>query len=95
MSECPKCQTPCESEDRFCGQCGERLAMPELSAEGGRTQKALSLSDVHYNLGMVYYKKGEYHKALEYWERGMRQDPGNPFLQKCIAEVREKLQNPG
>jgi tetratricopeptide (TPR) repeat protein len=94
MPECPKCQTPCGPEDRFCSQCGERLAVPELSG-GGRTQKALSLSEVHYNLGMVYYKKGEYRKALEYWEKGLGQDPGNAFLQKCIAEAREKLQEPG
>jgi len=68
------------------------VAAPEFREEEGRTQKALSLSDVHYNLGMVYYKKGEYRKALEYWEKGIRQDPDNVFLQKCIAEAKEKMQ---
>lgn len=92
MSECPKCQTTSEPGDRFCSQCGERLAAPEFREEGGLTQKALSLADVQYNLGMVYFKKGEYHKALEYWEKGLRQDPGNEVLQKCIAEAKEKIQ---
>lgn len=91
MAQCPKCQTPSEPDDRFCSQCGERLALPEFSEAEGLTQKALSLSDVHYNLGMVYLKKGEYSKALEYWEKGIRQDPGNEFLQKCIADIKEKM----
>jgi tetratricopeptide (TPR) repeat protein len=95
MSECPNCQAPCEPDDRFCSQCGERLSEPEFEEKEGLTQKSLSLAQVHYNLGMVYYKKGEYRKALQCWEKGLQQDPANTFLQKCIAELKEKLQTGG
>lgn len=90
MSECPSCKTPCEEGDRFCNQCGGRIETTE-DPGGGHTQKALSLSDVQYNLGVVYYKKGELAKALECWEKGLRQTPDNAFLQERIVELKEEI----
>ena len=58
---------------------------------GARTQKALDLADVHYNLGLVYLKKGQYREAVETWEKALARDPGNQMLQERIAEVRERL----
>lgn len=91
MSECPNCQTPYAPGDRFCNQCGQRLLEPEAAPGGGHTQRSLSLADVHYNLGLVYFKKEEYRKALEAWERGLRQDPDNAFLKERVAEVKALL----
>lgn len=87
MSECPNCQTPYAPGDRFCNQCGQRLVEADPDQGGGLTQRSLSLADVHYNLGQVYFKKKEYRKAIEAWERGLRQDPDNAFLKERIAEA--------
>jgi len=55
--------------------------------DSGRTQKSLNLVDVHYNLGLVYFDKGQYQKALEIWERTLARDPDNGILQERIAEA--------
>jgi pSer/pThr/pTyr-binding forkhead associated (FHA) protein len=34
-----------------------------------KTKMALNLPDVRFNLGLVYFKKGEYSRAIETWER--------------------------
>lgn len=47
---------------------------------------------MQYSLGLVYYKKGDYGKALEAWERGLQQDPDNTFLKERIAEVGKRLE---
>ncbi len=94
MSQCPKCSTPREAGDRFCGKCGERLVEAESGDDAALTQQSLRLSDVHYNLGMVYYKKGDYAKALEAWEKGIGQDPDNAVLKQSIQDVQQKLASP-
>jgi tetratricopeptide (TPR) repeat protein len=58
---------------------------------GARTQKALNLVDVHYNLGLVYYKKGQYREALEIWEKALGRDPGNVALEERITEAKARL----
>ena len=95
MPECPNCKTPYSSEDRYCNQCGTRLNHAEFMESGALTQKSLSLVDVHYNLGLVYFKKGQYQEALETWEKGLTKDPGNEVLQERIAEVKARLEENG
>lgn len=90
MHECPHCRTPCDLEDQFCNQCGAHLKELETLGQG-QTRKALSLSDVQYNLGLVYYKKGEYDKALQCWEKGLRQSPDSTFLQERVAELKREM----
>ena len=92
MPECPHCETPYESGDRYCGQCGTRLITPKFMNSGAQTQKSLSLADVHYNLGLVYFKKGRYQEALETWDKALEKDPANTLLQKRIAEAKARLQ---
>ena len=91
MPECPNCQTPYNPDDRYCNQCGERLDQEEFLDSGARTQKALDLVDVHYNLGLVYFKKDQHRQALETWEKALARDPGNQMLKERIAEVKERL----
>ena len=95
MPECQNCKTPYSSEDRYCNQCGARLIEPEFMDSGARTQKSLSLIDVHYNLGLVYFKKGKFQEALEVWEKALSREPGNEMLQERIAEVKARLQKAG
>lgn len=91
MPECPNCKTPYSPHDRYCNQCGTRLAKVEFMDSGARTQKSLDLVDVYYNLGLVYFKKGQCQKALETWEKALGLDPGNGVLQERIAEARARL----
>lgn len=95
MSECPNCKAPCSAQDRYCNQCGTRLTKVELAESGARTQKAVDLVDVYYNLGMVYFKQGQYPKALEIWERTLARDPHNGILQERIAEVQTLIRAGG
>lgn len=91
MTTCPKCKAAADDGDRFCNQCGARLEESSADEAAGQTQKSLKLSDVHYNLGLVYYKKEEFDKALEAWERGLQQDPDNPFLRKSVDDLKARL----
>jgi len=56
-----------------------------------RTQKSLSLTEVRYNLGLVYYKKGQYRESLQICEKALEQDPDNSLLKELIAEVKARL----
>jgi Tfp pilus assembly protein PilF len=60
-------------------------------ASSARTQKSLNLVDVRYNLGVVYFKKGQYLEALATWEKALEKDPDNPELRERIAEVRRRI----
>ena len=93
MPQCPRCKTVCEPDDRYCNQCGIRLVGDEFVDSGARTQKSLDLVDVHYNLGLVYFKKGKYREALETWEKGLTRAPGNEALQERIREVKQKMED--
>lgn len=94
MSECPNCKTPHAVDDRYCGQCGHRLSVSDFTESGARTQKSLDLVDVHYNLGLVYFKQGEIDQALATWRKALATDPGNESLLERIAEA-EAVQEKG
>lgn len=36
MCECPKCGAECESEDKFCCECGAKLPAPAKAMAGAR-----------------------------------------------------------
>ena len=91
MPECPQCKAPCEAGDRYCNQCGLRLVDDEFMPSGARTQKSLDLVDVHYNLGLVYFKKGRYEEALKTWRKGLVRDPGNEILKARVSEALKKM----
>ena len=92
MPECPNCKTPHDADDRYCGQCGTRLAADEFTESGAQTRKSLNLVDVRYNLGLVYFKQGQYAEALATWQKALEADPANEALQTRIAEVGEAME---
>ncbi len=94
MLECPNCDTPCKPEDYYCPQCGTRLPGGESAGGGMPTMKSLDLVEVYYTLGLIYFRKGEYEKALETWRMALERDPGNQALQARIAEMRTRLPEP-
>lgn len=91
MPECPSCKTPHQPDDRYCNQCGKRLEREEVMESGALTQKSLDLVDVHFNLGLVYFKKGDFNQAIATWQKALERDPGNELLQEHIDEAKAKL----
>ena len=94
MAECPHCKTPYaeEASHNYCNECGRRLGGTLVMDSGARTQKAMDLIDVHYNLGLVYYKKGQYREALATWEKALARDPDNEMLKEKLEEVKGRLE---
>ena len=91
MPECPECSTPHQDGDRYCHHCGHRLVSAQSMASGARTRKSLDLVDVHFNLGLVYFKKGQYSQALQTWQKALARDPGNELLEQHIARAAASL----
>lgn len=89
--KCPKCQKEVYPEDLFCGNCGFNLSVQEHKVVG--TQVDLKLSDIRFNLGMVYLKKGEYAKAIDTFEKILKEEPDNLQIMEMLKQAREALNN--
>jgi tetratricopeptide (TPR) repeat protein len=48
--------------------------------------------DMHFNLGAIYYRSGEYEKALYCYTRVLQLDPENPYAQKYINSLNRLIQ---
>jgi cytochrome c-type biogenesis protein CcmH/NrfG len=42
---------------------------------------------VLYNLGVVYFYQGKLKEARDAWEKALKIKPGDPLLQKALAEL--------
>ncbi len=89
MSVCSHCGANHEAEDRYCSQCGKQLS-PFNIPGAMTTQKALDISDVRYRLGMVYFRKGLYPRALEIWEKILQDRPGDKDLAALVQDARSR-----
>jgi len=89
MSNCPQCGASREPEDRYCAQCGQRL-LPFSATGAMNTQKALDIAEVQYKLGMVYFKKEDYLRAVEVWERVLKERPDDRELGMLIQDARSR-----
>ena len=93
MSKCPRCNTLCRPEDRYCGKCGEYLGNRSSDRDGLRTQKSIEVSDIRHKLGVVYFKKGQYAKAVEIWRKVLQDAPDNlevkTFIEKAEQAMKE------
>lgn len=47
-------------------------------------------TDILQSVGMLYYRKGEPHKALTYWRSLLEIDPGNTFIWELVNKVSAK-----
>ncbi len=58
-----------------------------------KTRIALNLSDVRFNLGLVYFKKGDYARAIETWEKELDRGPDERLTswigkaKACLADA--------
>lgn len=90
MSTCASCDAEVAPEDRFCPQCGKRIET-QAADSANMTQGAMNLSDVRFKLGMVYFKKGEYARAAEAWEKVLENNPDNVDLKRLVQDARARL----
>lgn len=90
MIVCSNCGIRCEDEDEFCGQCGQPIDFfghaPTL------TQKELKACDIHYNLGVVYFKMGKYEQALESIEKLLRENPSHQQALEMRRRIRTRME---
>ena len=59
-----------------------------------RTRVALNLADVRFNLGLVYFKKGDYATAIKTWEREMGRRKDDRLI-GWIDKARARLDDAG
>jgi Tfp pilus assembly protein PilF len=88
---CPACGTPAHPDDLYCGRCGRRLQASVREEPLAATQKAMSLSDVRFRLGMVYYRKGDLPRAIETWRKALEAAPEAPDLRTWIERAEQEL----
>ena len=86
---CEKCQSPIEKEDKFCGYCGFKLIHQLVPV--ARTEVELKLSEIRVNLANIYYRKNDFHKALEIYEKILEEEPGNTEVQAMMGLARDAL----
>lgn len=89
MNICPRCGKSYSSEDKFCGFCGYNLTVQINS--NFVTQRALKVSDIRFNLGLVYFKEGKYSQAIETFEKILKDEPDHLQVQEMLERAREAL----
>lgn len=91
MNICPRCGKFYDPEDKFCGFCGFNLAA--LMTTERDTQRALKVSDIHFNLGMVYYKMGKFDLAMQTFENCLEKNPDNLRVRNMYKQARKALKS--
>lgn len=86
---CPRCQAAAEAQDKYCGACGFNLTANAALAAG--TQVEMKMSDIHLNLGVVYYKNGKYAKSVEMFEKILEQEPNHQEAIEMLEKARMAL----
>lgn len=92
MTTCSRCGAEFDPGDLFCGKCGTKL----LSQTGGMgsTQKELKLDDIQMSLGIVYFKKKEYQKAIASFKKVLELKPQNVNAQRFLEQVQRLVNQP-
>lgn len=85
MEDCPRCGKQIYSEDLFCGACG--ISLLARNSTAAATQKDLKLLDIQLSLGIVYFKKQEFEKAVDCFRKVLNADPKNISAQKLIQQA--------
>lgn len=91
--KCKACSEGFETIDRFCPKCGERVTQPLQAGDSGGgfdTMEAMDVGDVQFRLGMVFFKKGAYARALEVWAKVLERQPENNNLKSLMADAKDR-----
>jgi len=65
-------------------KASEALFLEFLKATGG------NLYEIYYNVGSIYYRKGDYQKAIYCYERVVRETPSHTLAIQRLNEMRRK-----
>lgn len=90
MSKCPKCNEETHSKDLFCGHCGFRLFNHQEKISV--TQQELKVSDVRFNLAVVYLKKNELEKAIAIFSEMLEEQPNNEKVNEMLQAAQEQME---
>ena len=88
QTSCRQCGWQAQPEDKYCGDCGSRLTSEESMP--GFTERELRVSDIRYNLGLVYLKKGDYALAEATFLQILRDDPEYEMALNMLEAVKGK-----
>lgn len=89
MKDCPKCGSERLPEDVYCGMCGYKLDSHDQMSH--ITQKELTVEDVRVKLGMVYYRMGKYHEAIDIFEKTLKMNPDDAVAKRMLDAIKDKL----
>jgi hypothetical protein len=89
MDGCPRCTAKAYPEDLFCGQCGMNIFAHQQTL--GVTLKELKLGDVQLSLGIVYFKKAEFKKAIETFEKILQKDANHLHAKRLLNQARKAV----
>jgi tetratricopeptide (TPR) repeat protein len=87
---CTRCQsTDILETDKFCIRCGCRLlAVSDTADSLLMTQRVMHAAEVHYRLGNVYFRKGDFDQAISSWTQALTIDPGLEQARQMLDKVR-------
>lgn len=68
------------------GQFANAIRLYEQALNSG-----IKNSDLYYNLGNAYYKSGDSGRAMVFWLRAERLNPGNPDLRANLSLVQRQI----
>ena len=88
MNLCTKCGTKNYDGDKFCGKCGVKIDVPEMSPF--MTQAGFSVAEVRSNLGVVYFKMGRYAEALDEFKKVLVRNPNDARALDMVLQIEEK-----
>lgn len=89
MNFCPRCGKTFQPEDRFCGFCGCNLTVENIS--DFVTQPSLKISDIQFDLGILYFKEKKYAQAAEIFEKLQDAHPDNIQIIDMLQRAQEAL----
>ena len=85
MDSCPNCGTYIENDDKFCGQCRFELTVQKIAPQ--LTNQEINVNEVRTNLAYVYYKMGEYKKALEIFRKNLELNSNDENAKQMINQI--------
>lgn len=88
--ECNRCGFEIEENDVFCGGCG--LNLLSKSSTPGLTSQGIDVVDIQINLGIVYFKKKEFDRALTLFKEVLKIRPDHETARR-FAELSIKALN--
>jgi tetratricopeptide (TPR) repeat protein len=93
MKTCSRCDNPVDLADKYCGSCGINLATQARNERPLSTLQSLKVSDIRFNLGVVYLKAGKFAQAIATFGEILEKDPENLQVRGMYEQALKTLNN--